>query len=78
MGRIYLACVYGCGYDYGFGHGYLPIDVYTMLSGYELYDTADPIGAGEWLDKYGGVPPFFARIYSARDAPSSTLNCIVS
>lgn len=37
---------------------YSPIDVYTMLSGYELYDSADPIGGGEWLDKYGGVLPF--------------------
>lgn len=53
---------------------YSPIDVYTMLSGYELYDSADPIGGGEWLDKYGGVLPF-ACMYDARplwgEAPSS-------
>lgn len=37
---------------------YEPIDVYTILSGYELYEIPDPIGGGgEWLDKYGGVLP---------------------
>lgn len=37
---------------------YEPIDVYTILSGYELYEIPDPIGGGgEWFDKYGGVLP---------------------
>lgn len=37
---------------------YEPIDVYTIFSGYELYEIPDPIGGGgEWLDKYGGVLP---------------------
>lgn len=37
---------------------YAPIDVYTILSGYELYEIPDPIGGGgEWFDKYGGVLP---------------------
>lgn len=38
---------------------YIPIEVYTILSEYELYERLDPIGGGgEWLDKYGGVLPF--------------------
>lgn len=37
---------------------YEPIDVYTILSGYELYEIPDPIGGGgEWLDRYGGELP---------------------
>lgn len=33
---------------------FVPIDVYTMLSGYDEYDKPGPIGVGEWLERYGG------------------------